>query len=134
MIMTGPVLAGAPLVGLTAAGQLFWGSHLVAGQCTSAAIRDRGPGGAFLLWTTRSSFLHCRSFEGLSEPEAPTSLPQHIPDRSVFLLSFFPAWVENPLLHDLSWYMLSSACMSCIYVGMPTHLLDITSQRISSHG
>ncbi|KAK9785260.1 hypothetical protein WJX73_010410 [Symbiochloris irregularis] len=60
---------GAPLLGLTASGVLYWGTVKVAESCTSAAVRDKGPGGAFCLWTSRDNFLHCRNFAKLLQPE-----------------------------------------------------------------
>ena len=48
---------------------LYWGTAKVADSCTSAAVRDKGPGGAFCLWTTRANFLHCRHFAELLQAE-----------------------------------------------------------------
>ena len=73
--------AGAALVGLSANGHLYWGSDLVAEQCTSAAIRDKGPGGPHLLWTTHANFLHCRPFASLLQSEAASSLQPSRPAR-----------------------------------------------------
>ena len=73
--------AGAALVGLSVDGHLYWGSDLVAEQCTSAAIRDKGPGGPHLLWTTRASFLHCRPFASLLQSEVFSSPKPSRPAR-----------------------------------------------------
>lgn len=52
----------APAVGLSDGGQLYWGSSPIQGACTSVAVRGEGPGGPFLLFTTRGSVLHTVPF------------------------------------------------------------------------
>lgn len=52
----------APAVGLSEGGQLYWGSDPIQGNCTSMAVRGQGPGGPFLLYTTRDSTMHMLPF------------------------------------------------------------------------
>ncbi|DBA88250.1 hypothetical protein WJX77_011440 [Trebouxia sp. C0004] len=52
----------APAVGLSEGGQLYWGSAPIQGACTSVAVRGQGPGGPFLLYTTRDNMLHTLPF------------------------------------------------------------------------
>ena len=52
----------APAIGLAEGGQLYWGSSPVQGNCTSMAARGQGPGGPFLLYTTRDSTMHTLPF------------------------------------------------------------------------
>lgn len=52
----------APSVGLSEGGQLYWGSAPIQGACTSVAVRGQGPGGPFLLYTTRDNMLHTLPF------------------------------------------------------------------------
>lgn len=52
-----PSAPAETLLGLSADGALFLGNRLVAREVTSFALRDRGPGGAFLLYTTRAQAL-----------------------------------------------------------------------------
>lgn len=52
----------APAVGLSEGGQLYWGSAPIQGACTSVAVRGQGPGGPFLLYTTRDHMLHTLPF------------------------------------------------------------------------
>lgn len=51
--------------GLSASGQLLWGARQLAAEVTSLAVRQDGPGGAFLLYTTRSHNLHTVSLAAL---------------------------------------------------------------------
>lgn len=60
MVNAGPNTA--PAVGLTEGGQLYWGSAPIMGACTSVAVRGQGPGGPFLLYTTRDSMMHTLPF------------------------------------------------------------------------
>lgn len=60
--MVGAGASTAPAVGLTEGGQLYWGSAPIMGACTSVAVRERGPGGPFLLYTTRDSMMHTLPF------------------------------------------------------------------------
>ena len=60
VLHTGP--STAPAVGLSEGGQLYWGSNPIQGSCTSMAVRGQGPGGPFLLYTTRHSTLHTLPF------------------------------------------------------------------------
>lgn len=46
------------IFGLSAAGKLFAGDAVIATDVTSAGIRHRGPGGAYLLFTTNSQILY----------------------------------------------------------------------------
>lgn len=58
--------AAAPLLGLTPAGQLFWGSVLVASEVTSFVVRaGGGTAGPALLYTTRASLLYTVYFAQL---------------------------------------------------------------------
>ncbi|KAA6419594.1 MAG: elongator complex 1-like [Trebouxia sp. A1-2] len=52
----------APAVGLSEGGQLYWGSAPIQSACTSVAVRGQGPGGPFLLYTTRDNMLHTLPF------------------------------------------------------------------------
>lgn len=53
-------------MGFTSTGRLYWGSHLVSSECTSFAIRAKGPGGAALLYITRKHQLHTLFFHELA--------------------------------------------------------------------
>jgi elongator complex protein 1 len=50
--------AGSPAVGLTAGGQLYWGSWCIADNVCSAAVRGGGAGGPALLFVTRQALLY----------------------------------------------------------------------------
>ena len=57
---------GCPLAfGLSASGRLLWGARQLATEVTSFAVRQDGPGGAFLLYTTRAHNLHTVSLAAL---------------------------------------------------------------------
>lgn len=58
----------APAVGLTRAGQLYWGSALVAPDVTSVAARAGGPGGPALLYCTRRSLMYTVFLSQLAVP------------------------------------------------------------------
>lgn len=45
-------------MGLSAAGDLYWGSHKVASGVTSMSVRAGGAGGPALLFITRTSLLY----------------------------------------------------------------------------
>lgn len=57
-------------VGLTARGSVLAGAQTLAEGATSLAVRAGGPGGAFLLFTTRDSQLHARPFAALGAAPA----------------------------------------------------------------
>ena len=59
-----------PSVGLTARGSVRAGPQTLAEGATSLAVRAGGPGGAFLLFTTRDSLLHARPFAALGAAPA----------------------------------------------------------------
>lgn len=54
-----------PALGLTPQGQLHLGTQLITPDCTSMAVRKEGPGGPFLLFTTRQHQLHSIPFRQL---------------------------------------------------------------------
>ena len=51
--------------GLSASGELYCGSHVLSTSCTSACFRNEGPGGAYLLYTTRANVLNLVSLTQL---------------------------------------------------------------------
>ena len=62
-----------PAVGLTARGSVLAGALTLAEGATSLAVRADGPGGAYLLFTTRDSQLHARAFAALTAAPAPAA-------------------------------------------------------------
>ncbi|KAK9808650.1 hypothetical protein WJX72_001296 [[Myrmecia] bisecta] len=60
-----------PAVGLTKKGQLFWGGQLLADDCTSVVTRTSGPGGAHLLYITRTHRMHIVPFTRLPTHQHP---------------------------------------------------------------
>eukprot|EP00884_Botryococcus_braunii_P015718 jgi/Botrbrau1/282/Bobra.0022s0250.1 len=52
-----PSAVGNDLVGLSARGQLYLGARCLSTDCTSVVLRESGPGGAFLLYTTTNDLL-----------------------------------------------------------------------------
>lgn len=86
--------------GVSATGKLYAGDAVIATDVTSAGIRHRGPGGAYLLFTTNGQILHTSPLadgvsplptDGAAAAAAPTRPAADVRDKGAMTAAMRPA-------------------------------------------